>query len=209
MSQLTINDRPNRARIARIALLALVVTTLLAVSSLALAQFIWPTGPGALRGISVSSFSTEPLAAQFLIADGVPIWLVRQPDGNVSAFWARSPHRGCDVEYASASSSVPDVSYWLVASDQPGGLYDVCSHATWLLDGTLIFGPGPRGLDSFDVRAHEDGSATIDLRRIHVGSCSSGIHFSSPPPHYCSTPDQPLYDDRALPIDGGGRDWPF
>lgn len=197
MSQLAINDHPNRTRIVRLALLALVLTTLLAVSSVALAQFIWPTGPGALREISVSNLSNEPLATQFLIADGIPIWLVRQPDGTLSAFWARSPHRGCDVAYADANT-IPEVSEWLVTTGEPGGFYDVCSHAAWLLDGTLIFGPGPRGLDQFEVQLTGPSEATINLRRTLVGACSSGITFSAPPPHYCSTPEQPLYDSNPL-----------
>lgn len=200
MSQLAANNQPNRARIVRVALLAVILTTLLAVSSLALVQFAWPTGPGALREVSIPNLPNEPLATRFLVADGVPIWVVRQPDGNVSAFWARSPHRGCHVEYATAESGRLDgyVNTLLAESGQPGGFYDVCSGAAWTLDGTHFFGPGPRGLDSFDVQADEDGSAIIDLRRTLVGTCSSGITFRAPPPHYCSTPQQPLYDSSPL-----------
>ncbi|MBT5774367.1 MAG: hypothetical protein HOH95_08320 [Dehalococcoidia bacterium] len=200
MSQLAINHHPNRARIVRLALLALVLTTLLAVSSVALAQFIWPTGPGALREISVSNLSNEPLATQFLIADGIPIWLVRQPDGNLSAFWARSPHRGCNVEYDTATSGRLGgvVNSLLANSSQPGVFYDVCSGAAWLLDGTRIFGPAPRGLDQFEVQLTGPSEATINLRRTLVGACSSGITFRAPPPHYCSTPEQPLYDSNSL-----------
>ena len=188
MSQLATKNHPHRARIVRVALLA--------VSSLALAQFIWPTGPGALREISVSGLSDEPLVTQFLTADGIPIWLVRQPDGNVGAFWARSPHRGCDVEYGTVTSGRLDgvVNSLLANSGQPGVFYDVCSGAAWLLDGTRIFGPGPRGLDQFEVELTGPSSATIDLRRTLVGACSSGVTFAAPPPHYCSTTEQPRYD---------------
>ena len=59
------------------------------------------------------------------------------------------------------------------------------------------------------MRLDDAGGATIDLRRILAGACSSSVRFAGPPPYYCSTPDQPLYDDRTLPIDGGGRGWPF
>ena len=76
------------------------VIAALAAGVLALANLLWPQ--------SQSSFAldVEPpeqaLAAQAFEVEGVRGWLVRQRDGRVDAFWARSPHRGCAVELLEA-----------------------------------------------------------------------------------------------------------
>jgi len=108
-TEVALSSKPSRT--ARTALFAIVFGSLILVSALALAQFAWPSGPGAVQEFYVTDLPDQAYATRFLVTDGIPIWLVRQPNGGARAFWAHSPHRGCDVEYASASSSIPDVSY--------------------------------------------------------------------------------------------------
>ena len=62
---------------------------------LALANLLWPQSQSSYA-LDVES-PEQPLAAQALEVEGVRGWLVRQRDGRLDAFWARSPHRGCAV----------------------------------------------------------------------------------------------------------------
>ena len=146
------------------------VIAALAAGVLALANLLWPQ--------SQSSFAldVEPpeqaLAAQAFEVEGVRGWLVRQRDGRVDAFWARSPHRGCAVELLEAGDPRLETAPPLFAGER-GGFFDPCGDSRWLLSGERVFGPAPRGLDRFPLA--EGGSALlIDLGRVLCGACSDG-----------------------------------
>ncbi|MSP22220.1 MAG: hypothetical protein EXR66_04280 [Dehalococcoidia bacterium] len=89
---------------------------------------------------------------------------------------ARQAHRGNGL-FNSFGELVPAGvdSVWLFRTP--------CLGSTFLLDGTRIFGPAPRGLDRFPTRIEGD-TVNIDLRRIILGRCGSE------PPRDCSLPGE-------------------
>jgi hypothetical protein len=134
---------------------------------------------------------------------GVNAWVVRQQDGSVDAFWARSPHRGCFVMlHEQGSSEYARLEDFHL--DLPGVLRDVCFGSTFLLTGERVFGPSWRGLDSFEVIEREstaDGRrVTIDFSRVTLGTCgAAGSHPDRP----CSPPGEPVTVDGPALVD-----WP-
>lgn len=118
---------------------------------------------------------------------GVNGWLVRQADGSVDAFWARSPHRGCYVHLLQRG----DGAYERMSEDFTGGLAgvfrDVCFGSTFWLTGERVFGPSPRDLDRFEVVARPDPeTVVIDLGRVLLGDCAPAYEGDD-----CSGPGAP------------------
>ena len=149
---------------------ALLVLFVPAIGIAALASFLWQQ--------QQSSFALEielpeqPLAVRSFEVDGIDGWLVRREDGEVDAFWANSPHRGCTVELAAAGDerlrTVPSPF-----GDDEAGFLDPCGNSRWRLSGERVFGPAPRGLDRFPV-AEGEAAILIDLGRVLLGVCARG-----------------------------------
>ena len=141
---------------------------------LALASLLWPQ--------SQSSYALDveppdqPLAARAFEVEGVRGWLVRQRDGRLDAFWARSPQRGpergCAVELLEAGDPRLETVPPLFVGER-GGFLDPCGDSRWLLSGERVFGPAPRGLDRFPL-AEGGPVLLIDLGRVLLGACSDG-----------------------------------
>src|SRR5690349_14854255 len=103
-----------------------------------------PSHPMTLRlGVPLDTLVGAPFEV-----GGVNGWLVRQQDGTVDAFWARSPHRGCYVDLLQQDDDAYERISDL-AGGYPGVFRDVCYGSTFLLTGRRVFGPSYRGLDQF------------------------------------------------------------
>ena len=151
--------------------MAAVAIAVLAAGVLALASLLWP------QSQSSYALHVEPpeqrLAVRAFAVQDVRGWLVRQRDGRLDAFWARSPDRdadrGCAVELVEAGDPrlerVPPPF-----AGEPGGFLDPCGGSRWLLSGERVFGPAPRGLDRFPL-AEGDSALLIDLGRVLLGAC--------------------------------------
>ena len=72
-------------------------------------------------------------------ATGIPLVLVRRSDDEFVALEKKCPHLGCMVELAD------------------GELFCPCHGAKFTLEGSLIDGPSPRDLKSFEVEVRPDG----------------------------------------------------
>jgi hypothetical protein len=129
------------------------------------------------------------------------IWLVRQPDQSVSAFWSETARRSdCGVTarkvspgdslYASFAELAPGTggTFWLLRTP--------CHGSTFALDGRIVFGPAPRGLDSFPTRI-EGSSVAIDLAHLVLGACRATVSVDCSPPAGRIT--QPFPPSRAFP----------
>lgn len=121
--------------------------------------FAWPTG----SNVDNASWFTAGDASDFAV--NVPVrfpehrfWLVRLESGQFLALWQRSPYRGCTVPWR------PDFEFM----GKKGWFRDPCHSATFAIDGTLVFGPSPRGMDRFPVRV-DDGIVRVDVRNVIPG----------------------------------------
>jgi hypothetical protein len=135
-----------------------------------------------------------PVAQPFRVGE-LSGWLVRLPGEELRAFSARSPHRGCYIDFRSRADF--EGSGFEIPDDQPGLFRDVCFGSTFLLTGDRIFGPSPRGMDAFEVRATRAASVVIDASRVQNGRCGKG---ATPPYMFgCSEPDHPRYSRPRPP----------
>lgn len=149
------------------------------------------------------------------------LWLLRDDTDSVVAFVARDTHRGpssgCAVGIreveayrlpvplapgvtATPSARAPGTAEERQATRNAytGPLFEgLCSNSLFLLDGTRIFGPAPRGLDSLPVEI-VNGQVLIDFSRIALGQCSPGIEFMSGSCPY-STPEETKYERASWP----------
>jgi hypothetical protein len=89
-------------------------------------------------------------------------------DGVLRALYVYPPgffghNRGCTVVW------VPDAEG---VTGTPGAFLDPCSGARFARDGTLIGGPGERGLDAFATQPGIEG-VIVDTRTLYCGVASS------------------------------------
>ena len=177
----------------RAALVAFALTAAVLVAGAAL--FLWPGSPPA-RSATFPLAELAPGEPRFFrpfdmgTSDGnerYGIWLVRQDEGAVLAFFSREPHRArCAVRIHDFGTA--DGPYF-VGGPVPS---TPCPTSRWAFDGTRIGGPGPRDLDRFDAIV-DGGVVRIDMSRLRLGDCSQGIQYSGGCPY--STPDRPQYED--------------
>ena len=74
-------------------------------------------------------------------------WLVRQTDGGFVAFSARDPFLGCTVPWRPTLSYVDPRD----GVAKQGWYRDPCHGSVYDSDGTKVFGPSPRDLDTYPV----------------------------------------------------------
>jgi hypothetical protein len=86
------------------------------------------------------------------LGDGTPVWVGAVADGAVTVLEARSP---------APWFRLPELVGWCPAS---GSFVAYASAAEWDPDGTWLFGPAPRDLATFPVRATAAGG-----RQVRVG----------------------------------------
>jgi hypothetical protein len=171
--------------------LALTAVAALALAGLAL--FLWPSVPPST--VLIADLPQQPFEARPFRHDFIDGWLVRQEDGSLRAFWARSPHLGCYVDYVAPDGS-RNASYLEFFKDLAGGggFIDLCGniwYSYWTLEGDRVCCPAPRGLDRFDVRL-VDGAVELDLGRVRLGACSPAV-ASERATRRCSLDDDPMY----------------
>lgn len=82
-------------------------------------------------------------------------WLVREKDHDpVKAFSTVCPHLGCGIEWAEKKHQ------FLCA----------CHNSYFDLQGKVIEGPSPRGMDELDVKLSPEGRLKVAYRRFRLGS---------------------------------------
>lgn len=148
------------------------------------------------------------------------LWLLRDDTDSVLAIVARDTHIGSygrcavvireveafriSVPLPPGATPYPAAPPGSVADQQAtrdaytGPLFEgLCSGSLFLLDGTRIFGPAPRGLDSLPVEV-VNGQVLIDFSRIAIEQCSPGIQFRGGRCPY-STPGETKYERASWP----------
>lgn len=79
------------------------------------------------------------------------VWLLKKPDGTVSALSSVCPHSGCSInQKTKATYGCP------------------CHDSTFQLDGTATDGPSPRPMDPLEVEVKEK-DVFVKYRRFKVG----------------------------------------
>ena len=130
---------------------------------------------GDVRAFALSDRVREvdPDGGLFRVAADAAIYLVRTENGELVAFDAHSTHRGCLVNWTDFRST---------RMLSPGFYFnDPCSGATWTLEGSLLFGPAPRGLDRVHLEVR-GGLVVVDPSRIESGESPADQRFGSAPP---------------------------
>jgi hypothetical protein len=203
MTALAAPVTPRQVR-ARLALLAAGIVSVLVVSALVVA-WLAPAGPHPWR-IEYPLADLEVGVPREFRPEGLPpdssgrpsrLLLVRHRDGTVDAFWSvTSHHRDCPVAVRKAAHDGRSGSFlaqYVPPDAESNWLFRTpCLGSTFTLDGMRVFGPAPRGLDSFPAHIERD-QVVIDLTRLQLGACSGTVYEE------CSTPDQP----RVVPIRWG------
>lgn len=81
------------------------------------------------------------------------VWLVKRSDGDITAFAPNCPHLGCGYR-------------WFGADRQ----FKCPCHASFFdIDGKVLAGPAPRGLDRLDTKV-EDGKVLVKFEIFQVGT---------------------------------------
>ena len=79
------------------------------------------------------------------------VWLLKKPDGTISALSTVCPHSGCSINQKSKSTyGCP------------------CHDSTFQLDGSATEGPSPRPMDTLDVQV-KDKEVFVKYRRFKIG----------------------------------------
>ncbi|MGE3074965.1 MAG: LuxR C-terminal-related transcriptional regulator [Dehalococcoidia bacterium] len=123
-----------------------------------------------LEGIEVSVPRHEDVSGLGTSPYGEPlgIWLVRNEDGTVRAFFDRDPHTGCSMPWN------PDYDLGQLLGDpsaSPGAFKAYCGGWVFLLTGEIVFGASPRGLDEFPARI-DGNEVVVDFRELRLGPCA-------------------------------------
>jgi hypothetical protein len=129
-----------------------------------------------------------PIAQPFRVGD-LQGWIVQLPGEEVQAFSARSPHRGCYIDFRRREDF--RMTHIEIPRGHPGLFRDICFGSTFLLTGERVFGPSPRGMDMFQVHTVRGGFVTLDLSQVQLGLCGDGV--TVPSVFGCSEPDHPRY----------------
>ncbi len=80
------------------------------------------------------------------------VWLVKKPDGRVTAFSPACPHLGCGYR-------------WFPADQQ----FKCPCHASHFdINGKVLSGPAPRALDTLDIKV-ENGKVLVKFQMFQVG----------------------------------------
>jgi len=81
------------------------------------------------------------------------VWLVKRTDGSVTAFAPNCPHLGCGYRWFSQDRQ-----------------FKCPCHASFFdIDGKLLAGPAPRGLDTLETKI-EDGRVLVQFEVFQVGT---------------------------------------
>ncbi|HLF72031.1 MAG TPA: Rieske (2Fe-2S) protein [Dehalococcoidia bacterium] len=124
------------------------------------ASMLWPQNAGEESQVGVGYFGNFEVGQPVLDREH-KFWLVKQPDGTFLAFFARSTHLGCFVDWR------PDIDPMRFGREGKGVFRDVCYGSAWTTTGERIYGPAPRDLDQFPVRL--DGTdVVVDTNPNHL-----------------------------------------
>jgi menaquinol-cytochrome c reductase iron-sulfur subunit len=81
------------------------------------------------------------------------VWLVKRPDGSITAFAPNCPHLGCGYR-------------WFGQDRQ---FKCPCHASLFDIDGKVLAGPAPRGLDGLETKV-EDGRVMVKFEVFQVGT---------------------------------------
>jgi Rieske Fe-S protein len=139
------NDRARR--LVSLAVLAAVCLTTMA-SVAFLSSFAWPQIGVGDRDVTVEAgLVTDYAVGEPVFFQQGRFWLVRQPDGSFVAFSAADSFRGCTVVWQSDRRYVDPRD----RVEKQGWYRDPCHGSIYDRDGTKVFGPSPRDLDTYPV----------------------------------------------------------
>ena len=85
-------------------------------------------------------------------------YVLKVESGEFLALYQRDPHSGCTVPWSAD----------FLFQARKGWFWDPCHGATYDVEGNLIFGPSPRGLDRFPVEVRDD-RLVVDTSRVICG----------------------------------------
>jgi menaquinol-cytochrome c reductase iron-sulfur subunit len=119
-------------------------------------------GQGALRACPLEELETgKPKRVELIstIVDGWTravgvvgaAWLLKKPDGSISALSSVCPHSGCSINQKS-----------------PSAYGCPCHDSTFELDGTATDGPSPRAMDPLEVELHGK-DVFVKWKRFKIG----------------------------------------
>lgn len=178
------------------------LVSLLLVSVVALAGFVWPSdaergeyalgpvadfAPGTVRSFLLTDGGLEALRnpdvyAVQLGTTGISapkgdrlVHVVRLPNGEVVVLSARSPHLGQAALWNPERETGEREGY--------RGLFDD-SWSLWAVDGTQLFGPAPRDLPSYRSKITSEGVLVIDLTGAEDGPLLRDNRGREYPPPY-------------------------
>jgi len=87
-------------------------------------------------------------------------WLVREKENDpVKAFSTVCPHLGCGIDWAAKKNQ------FLCA----------CHNTYFDLQGKVLEGPSPRGMDELDVKLSPEGRLKVAYRRFRIGSAKKEV----------------------------------
>ena len=86
-------------------------------------------------------------------AEGIPVYVVHDPDRGFLALYARGPGSNCLLGWNAVT----------------GQMEDPCNRSQFTRAGDYLAGPAPRGLDRFRVVVDENGDVTIDVGTLLPG----------------------------------------
>ncbi len=95
------------------------------------------------------------------------LFVVNVPGDGLLALWARDPHLGCIVVALPLSELQPEVYH------PDAVFYNPCHGEQYVLDGSYLAGPAPRGLDRFGIEVRDGDRVVIDVRRYEPGPARS------------------------------------
>ncbi len=183
-------QRPHIERRALL-LLATLVVGLLVLAAMT-AVFLWPAGENRRVDVGRADSFVPGTVTSFRLVDGHPylvndlthlprtrdpgFHVVRLDDGSLIALDWRSPHLGWTARW------VPELEVgWLPGIEGQTGAYDD-GFSYWLVDGTRVHGPAPRGLDRYAVEVTEGGRVIIDLALRTEGERIPSVRRGGPIP---------------------------
>jgi len=175
------NPTPSRKlRLSRRSVLLTLAFVVSVAAILVVLAFAWPNDSAepAYEWVRVGQVSDFRVNEPTAIEDH-HLYLVRLESGGVLALSRRSTHLGCAINWR------PDLEF----QGRKGWFRDPCGGSNWAVDGSMVSGPAPRGMDRYPL-AVVGGEVIVDVRNR---LCGPGL------PNTSNAPCLPADRYRGIP----------